>query len=80
MFHLLGSYELLFQKIISGCLFSIILLIVAKLMEMVISKKSHTVSARYNLLKVVRLVEILIIASEVAGFYASRILAAIAYL
>ena len=56
VFNVFGDYRTILQKIALGSFFAIVILLIAKFAEMVISKKSHTAAIRYNLVRLVRLI------------------------
>lgn len=60
-FHFLGTYQALLQKLSLAFFFAVIILLLSKFAEMVIAKKSHTAAIRYNLLRFVKLVALLLI-------------------
>jgi small-conductance mechanosensitive channel len=62
-FPLFGSYQGIMQKILLGASLSFVILTVLKIAEHLIKAKTHTRSTRYNLVRVVRLITALCIAS-----------------
>jgi small-conductance mechanosensitive channel len=61
VFDALGFYLPLLQKITLGGFFSCIILFVSKLLQLIILKKAHLKSTRYNLVRLVKLLSVVFI-------------------
>ncbi|MEO6167264.1 MAG: mechanosensitive ion channel domain-containing protein [Chitinophagales bacterium] len=60
-FNILGSYQPILQKLALAFFLAVAILLLSKLAESVIAKKSHTAAIRYNLLRFVKLLALLLI-------------------
>ncbi len=65
---ILGSRLALLKKIALGGFFSFVVLIIGRLLEMVVVKRSHSKSLRYNLVRMIRLLTVLLICMVIISF------------
>lgn len=68
VFNLLGTYRLLLMRLSLAGFFCLVVLILAKIVEGIVSKKSHTKGIKYNLIRLIRFITILIIAFIIISF------------
>jgi small-conductance mechanosensitive channel len=68
IFESFGSYLPLIKKVALGCFFVFVILVMSRSAEMVVSKKSHTRSMRYNLARVIRLLTVLLVLMVIISF------------
>ncbi len=68
IFNLLESYRTVLLKISLAAFFCFIALIIAKIAESVVEKKSHTKGIKYNLIRLIRLLSLIIIAFIIITF------------
>lgn len=61
VFEVFGSQLKLYKKLSLGAFFSFLVLIAGRITEMIVTKRSHSKALRYNLLRAIRLLTVLII-------------------
>src|SRR5207248_3219591 len=68
VFDVIGKYRDILQKLTLSVFFGIVVLSANKLFEMIITRRSHTKSVRYNLIRLIRLLSMLAVAFIVISF------------
>jgi small-conductance mechanosensitive channel len=68
VFAVFGNYTLILQKLSLGGFFSCIILFLSKFLQLIILRKTHLKSTRYNLIRLVKLLSILLIILVVVSF------------
>ena len=68
VFNLFGTYLSLLQKLSLGCFFATIVLALSRFAQMLVTRHSHSVATRYNLIRLIRLLTILLIAIVIISF------------
>src|SRR4051794_23040298 len=67
-FNVLGTYRLLLQRLSIAAFFVFIVLIVAKSIEGIVAKRSHTAAVSYNVIRLIRLLSVVIAIFVVVTF------------
>ena len=68
VFNFFGEYHILVQKIALGGFFSVLILACAKMIEIFVLRRSHGPATRYNLIRLIRLMTVLLIAAVIISF------------
>jgi small-conductance mechanosensitive channel len=68
VFDILGDHLQLLKKIILGCFFGFTVLIAGRIIELMVTKKSHSKTLRYTMIKVIRFLTVLAITIVVVSF------------
>jgi small-conductance mechanosensitive channel len=68
VFDVFGNYKIILQKISLGGFFSCIILFVSKLIQLIILKKAHLKSTKYNLVRLVKLLSVIFIILVIISF------------
>src|SRR6185295_17015836 len=58
VFNVFGNYLSLLQKISLGGFFGIVILMIGRFVDMMVSRKSETAATRYNLIRLIRLLSV----------------------
>src|SRR5256885_880597 len=67
-FNILGNYKINLSKFSAGAFAAMLILSAGKIAEAIILKKSHSASGRYNLIRMVRLICVLLIIFVLVSF------------
>ena len=67
-FNVLGTYRLLLQRLSVAAFFVFIVLIVAKIIEGIVAKRSHAAAISYNVIRLIRLLSVMVAAFVVITF------------
>lgn len=67
-FNLVAHYRLLFSKLSLAGFFCVVALMIAKVIERIVTNRSHTKGIRYNLVRLVRFITVLVIAFIIISF------------
>jgi small-conductance mechanosensitive channel len=68
VFQVFGKYRILLQKLAMGGFVSCIVLGISKLLQLIILKKAHLKSTRYNLVRLVKLLSVIVIILIITSF------------
>lgn len=68
VFNVFGNYLSLLQKVSLGGFFGIVILMIGRFVEMMVSRRSETAATRYNLIRLIRLLSVLLIAIVIISF------------
>ena len=68
VFHVLGKYQLWLKKSSLAAAVAFIILLVAKYLEGIVARRSHSKAARYNLVRLIRLISALVVVFVFVSF------------
>ncbi|MBC8046968.1 MAG: mechanosensitive ion channel [Fimbriimonadaceae bacterium] len=68
VFNVFGHYKDILQKISLGGFISVVILVIAKYLEIIIIKRSHAPADRYNLIRLIKLLSVLLIIMVTVSF------------